>query len=101
MTSENSADAPFRFTVDAVFSITGRGTAIVGFIEAGPIRTGDTLRIIREDGDLTTTCNGVEGVYRRSRALGEPAPVGLLVKLAPTEIKAGDVIVEDGDGSSW
>jgi hypothetical protein len=30
MTSENSADAPLRLTVDAVYSVAGRGTAIVG-----------------------------------------------------------------------
>jgi translation elongation factor EF-Tu-like GTPase len=28
MTSEKSADAPFRFAVESVFDITGRGTAV-------------------------------------------------------------------------
>jgi translation elongation factor EF-Tu-like GTPase len=95
VTSENSADAPFRFTVDAVFSITGRGTAIIGFIEAGTIRVGDMLRVIKGDGDLTTRCKGVESVRQASWTPGDPVPVGLLVDLARSEVKAGDVIAKE------
>jgi translation elongation factor EF-Tu-like GTPase len=48
MTSENSANAPFRFAVESVFTIPGRGTAVIGYIQVGTIRTGDMLKIIRE-----------------------------------------------------
>jgi translation elongation factor EF-Tu-like GTPase len=95
MTSENSASAPFRFTVESVFTITGRGTAVIGYIQAGTIRTGDMLKVIRKEGDLTTSCKGVESVCRPQLAPKDPVPVGLLLDLDQSQITAGDIITKD------
>src|SRR5580700_9215189 len=94
MTSENSANAPFRFAVESVFTITGRGTAVIGYIQVGTIRTGDMLKIIREGEDLTTKCTGVESVYSGQLAPEDPVPVGLLLDLDRSQIAAGDMMTK-------
>lgn len=36
---------PFRFVVDTAFSVTGRGLALTGTVEAGTVRVGDAARL--------------------------------------------------------
>ena len=54
----------FRFRIDGVFAIAGRGTAVAGFIEQGAVRAGDRLRLIRSDGTEgpVVVCRSVEFV---------------------------------------
>jgi hypothetical protein len=47
-----AATEQFRFKADHVFTITSRGTAIIGFSEQGTVRTGGKLQVIREDEPL-------------------------------------------------
>ena len=42
---EPNAAGEFVFKVADVFSLTGRGTTLVGEIESGVVRTGDDLKV--------------------------------------------------------
>ena len=42
----NTFDRSFLMTIEDVFSIKGRGTIVVGRIESGIVRVGDTAEII-------------------------------------------------------
>jgi hypothetical protein len=75
------AAARFRFKIDDAFTITGRGTAVVGFIEQGAVRVGDRLQLIRSDGNIgpVIACRSVEFVDRTGWRPGDPVTVGLIV----------------------
>jgi translation elongation factor EF-Tu-like GTPase len=86
----------FRFRIDGVFTITGRGTAIMGFIEQGTVRVGDTLQIVRADGTAGPdfTCRGVESVRQADWRPGDPVPIGLLAgNLLRHEVGQGDYLI--------
>ena len=77
---EESA-ARFRFKINDVFTITGRGTAVVGFIEQAVVRAGDRLQLIRSDGNVgpVIACRSVGFVDRPGWRPGDPVAVGLIV----------------------
>jgi translation elongation factor EF-Tu-like GTPase len=64
-TGDEAADR-FRFGIDDVFVITGRGTVVAGFIEHVAVRAGDRLRLIRSNGTEgpAVACCSVEFVDR-------------------------------------
>ncbi|MGH2137735.1 elongation factor Tu, partial [Enterococcus faecalis] len=45
-TPERDTDKPFMMPVEAVFSITGRGTVATGRVERGEVRLGDEVEIV-------------------------------------------------------
>lgn len=71
----------FRFRIDDVFTITGRGTIVAGFIEQGAVRAGDRLRLIRGDGSEgpVVVCRSIELGCRSEWRPGDPVTVGLIV----------------------
>ncbi|MDA0179399.1 hypothetical protein OJ997_03750 [Solirubrobacter phytolaccae] len=79
-------DVPWRFTVTDPFSITGRGPALAGHIEAGTIQVGDTFE---EVGPLRR--RGTVRQVDLIRKAGDPALVGLVVDF---ELPAGTVIIQ-------
>ena len=82
---------PFRFCVRDVFVLTGRGTAVIGYIEAGSVRAGDDLTLAHHETRRTVRCEGV-GAVRDSRCSDEAA-VGLLIpELSVTEVSPGDFL---------
>lgn len=97
----------FRFRIDDVFAITGRGTVVAGIIEQGAVRVGDCLRLIRSDGTEgpVVVCRSVEFADRSGWRPGDPVTVGLVVPdLAGHEAARGDVLAGEaplaGDGKS-
>jgi len=56
-----SPTGPFRMVVEDVFTINNRGTVATGRIEAGSVKVGQQVRILRAGTALsTTTVTGVE-----------------------------------------
>lgn len=53
--SSNTGNISFSMTIDSVFSITGRGTAIHGKIDKGIIKVNDEIEISNSDGKTITT----------------------------------------------
>jgi translation elongation factor EF-Tu-like GTPase len=97
----------FRFRIGDVFTITGRGTVVAGFIEQGAVRAGDRLRLIRGDGaeGPVAVCRSVEFVDRSGWRPGDPVTVGLIIPdLSGHDAAPGDMLVGEApsarDGKS-
>ena len=91
-------EKPFLMPVEAVFSITGRGTVATGRIETGVVHVGDELEIIGLGADgKKTVCTGVE-MFRKLLDEGEAGDnVGLLLRgIDKNEIKRGMVLAKPG-----
>ena len=86
-----SGGEQFRFIVREAFTITGRGTVVMGFVDAGRIHVGDDLALVHDDTARIVRCRGVEMVNRKPYR--SPPDLGLLIpELAPTDVRAGDVL---------
>lgn len=83
-----AAREPLRFRIESAFTLTGRGTVVLGEIEAGEVRVGDALRVAGTD--VTFTCAGISAV----RTTDARPLVGLLTSpgLEPAEFPPGSVI---------
>ena len=92
----DEATGQFRFRIDDVFTITGRGTVVTGFIEQGAVRAGHRLRLIRSDGaeGPGVVCRSVESVIRPEWRPSDPVTVGLIVPdLSAHDAARGDLLV--------
>lgn len=81
MVNEIPDGEQFRFLVEVAFTVTGRGTAVVGYVESGVTRVGDRLRVMRTGGRpaLSDTCWAIEAVNKAGRKPGQTAPIALLM----------------------
>lgn len=91
----NSAD--FKIIIEDVFTITGRGTVIVGKIQCGTISVGDSVRVLDESGNekQITTITGIE-MFRKllnTATVGDNAGL-LLADVKSNEISSGYALVK-------
>ena len=89
-----AGDGSFRLPVEDVFSIQGRGTVVTGRVEAGTVRVGMQVNVVRDGATaFTTEVSGVE-MFRKvldSATVGDN--VGLLLKgLTREQLHRGDLI---------
>ena len=84
-----------RFIVRRSFTLSGRGTVALGYIETGAVQVGDELVLLHDDERRTVTCEGIGGGVRvRDWNLSDPAPILLMLpELQPEQLAPGDVIV--------
>jgi translation elongation factor EF-Tu-like GTPase len=83
----------FRLRVEQAFNITGRGTAVVGVLEQGDLRVGDSVRLVRGEGGPVAVCVGLDHAPRDAKGEGEPLKVGLILPaLDAANIEPGDLI---------
>lgn len=84
-------DKPLRIPIQDVFSITGVGTVIVGRVETGVVKPGDT--IIIEPLNKTAEVKSIE-MHHEKLDKAEPGDnIGINIKgIDKKEIKRGDVI---------
>ncbi|HZC69848.1 MAG TPA: EF-Tu/IF-2/RF-3 family GTPase [Jatrophihabitans sp.] len=84
----------FHFTVEDVFTITGRGTVVTGRIASGSVTKGDTVRQTRPDGSARdVTITGIEMFRRTTDTANAGDNVGLLLRnLGRDDIGRGDVL---------
>src|SRR5919202_1027446 len=95
---ERPLDRPFLMPVEAVFSITGRGTVATGRIEQGVVHTGDTVEIVGiHDQTRNTVVTGVE-MFRKILDEGQAGDnVGCLLRgVGREEIERGQVLCKPG-----
>lgn len=90
-------DKPFLMPVEAVFSISGRGTVATGRIERGKVKVGDEVEIVGLGTKMKTTVTGVE-MFRKEMTEAQAGDnVGLLVRgVKKEEIERGMVIAAPG-----
>ncbi|GAB2451966.1 translation elongation factor EF-Tu-like GTPase [Conyzicola lurida] len=67
---------PFRFLVEDVFVITGRGTVVVGTVQSGAARVGDPVLV----GSTDSVVDGIEVFGSRADQTITGEPVGLLLR---------------------
>jgi len=85
----------FRFTVEDVFSIKGRGTVVTGQVAAGQLRKGSTVRLVRANGEQRdVTVTGIEA-FRKIVDIAEPGDnVGLLLRdVGREDVGRGDQLL--------
>jgi elongation factor Tu len=66
----------FVLTIADVFTLTGRGTAVIGPIESGVLRTGEEVEIWDDHKLITTAHAQVEMICSRD---ADPRTIGLLL----------------------
>lgn len=95
-TAEAYSKPGFRITVQDVFTITGRGTVIVGQITSGSVRVGDTVVLKRLDGSSReVTVTGIEMFRKMLDVAQEGDNVGILLRgLTKADIGKGDVLLK-------
>ena len=96
-TPKRDTDKAFRMSVEDVFTIKGRGTVATGRIDAGIVKVGDPVEIIRGDKTITSTVTGVE-MFRKSLEEGQAGDnVGLLLRgVEKKDVERGNVICKPG-----
>lgn len=87
---------PFRYVIEDVFTIKGRGTVVVGLIESGILHEGDKVTLCRTDGSTRTVVVGGIEKYKQglvpSAVQGEN--VGVLLKdISKEEVGKGDCLM--------
>jgi translation elongation factor EF-Tu-like GTPase len=89
-----TGDGDFRLTVEDVFSISGRGTVVTGRVEAGTVRVGLEVAVVRNGQEVARS--KVTGVEMFRKVL-DTATVGdnvglLLAGLNKQQLDRGDLI---------
>ena len=77
----------FSFIVEAVYSIIGRGTIVIGQVEHGEVNQGDYLDLIGSEKPLKTKCLSIE----KKRLLIEKAQTGERIAIRLSNISLSDV----------
>ena len=71
---------PFSFVVDDVFTITGRGTVLVGIVKAGSVHTGDNVTVTVDSQQIPAWIKGIEAFRRKRDYANAGEQAGLLVE---------------------
>lgn len=84
----------FRFAVEDVFSITGRGMVVTGMIKVGQVSVGDEVQLRRTTGECRTVkVTGLEVFRKMLDTATEGMKVGILVSdVTKSDIGRGDVL---------
>ncbi len=94
---KRALDKPFLMPVEAVFSISGRGTVATGRIECGKVKVGDEVELIGFNKNSKTVITGVE-MFRKLLNEGLAGDnVGLLLRgTKKEEVERGMVVAKPG-----
>lgn len=92
-----AVEKPFLMPVEDVFSISGRGTVVTGYIERGLVKLGDEIEIVGINPTLTTTCQGVEMFRELLDEAQAGQTVGVLLRgIGREEVERGQVLAMPG-----
>jgi len=94
---KRDVDKPFSMPIEAVFSISGRGTVATGRIEKGKIKVGEEVDIVGLNSDIKSVVTGVE-MFRKILNEGQAGDnVGLLLRgVKKEDIERGMVVAKPG-----
>lgn len=88
----SSAGAASEFTVEDVFTITGRGQVVTGKATSGVLRVGDAVAIHRGGAPIARTrINGIEMFRKKADEVAAGTMAGLLLT-GKNDVARGDVI---------
>ena len=97
-TPERATDKPFLMPVEAVFSITGRGTVATGRVESGVVKVQDEVEIVGLTDEIRkVVVTGVE-MFRKLLDQAEAGDnIGVLLRgVQRNEIERGQVLAKPG-----
>ncbi|WP_217183644.1 EF-Tu/IF-2/RF-3 family GTPase [Streptomyces sp. AC495_CC817] len=81
-----------EFTVEDVFTITGRGLVATGTVSSGTVRVGDAAAILRGAEQIgVTEIGGIEMFRKKASEASEGTMAGLLLR-SKVDVARGDVI---------
>ena len=90
----------FYMSIQDVFSITGRGTVVVGHIEKGQIHIGEEVTLQSTGTSVTVT--GIEMFRKTLDSASAGDNVGLLLRgIDKNEVFSGDVLVKGTNTSAY
>lgn len=84
---------PCSFTVEDVFTITGRGTVVTGTVTAGTLRVGDVVTVVGAAGSREAQVLGIEMFRRKANSVSAGDTCGLaLSSVKRDDIQRGDLV---------
>lgn len=90
-----SSGYSFYMRIEDVFTVTGRGTAVVGKIEKGEVRLNEPVKIISYDRIIDTTVFDIEAFRKKLACAKAYENVGLFLSdVTRQDVHAGDLIVK-------
>ncbi len=90
-------DLPFLMPIEAVYSISGRGTVLSGCVEKGIIKVGDDVEILGYNNIVKTTCTGLEMFHKNLNEGGAGDNLAILVRgVKKEDVRRGQVVVKPG-----
>ena len=91
-----SSGTGFSFTVEDVFTITGRGTVVTGHVASGSVSLNDTVTLKRTNGfSMPVTVTGIEMFRKMLNTAKEGDNVGLLLRgVTKGDIGRGDLLTK-------
>ena len=94
---DRPVDQNFLMPIEAVFSISGRGTVVTGRVETGVVNVGDEVEIVGIKDTTKTTVTGVE-MFRKLLDSGQAGDnIGALIRgVARDEVERGQVLAKPG-----
>ena len=90
-------DGAFLMPVEDVFSISGRGTVVIGRVERGVVKVNEEIEIVGLKDTVKTICTGVE-MFRKLLDQGQAGDnVGVLLRgTAREDVERGQVLCKPG-----
>ena len=90
-------DLPFLMPIEDVFSISGRGTVVIGRVERGIVKVGEEVEIVGLKATQKTTVTGVE-MFRKLLDQGQAGDnIGALVRgIGREDVERGQVMCKPG-----
>src|SRR5262249_11834104 len=90
-------DRPFLMPIEDVFTISGRGTVVTGWVERGIVKVGDEVEIVGLRPTAKTVATGVE-MFRKLLDQGEAGDnIGVLLRgTKREEVERGQVLAAPG-----
>jgi hypothetical protein len=86
----------FSMKIDDVFSISGRGTVVMGKIEFGSVKLNEKVAILGGNQTINTKITGIELFNKVTNEAKEGDTVGLLLdKVNKNEVKKGYIVVKN------
>jgi elongation factor Tu len=94
---ERPKDKPFLMPIEDVFSISGRGTVVMGRVERGVVKVGEEVEIVGIKDTRKTVVTGVE-MFRKLLDQGEAGDnIGALLRgIGREEVERGQVLAKPG-----
>lgn len=90
-------DAPFLMPVDDVFSIAGRGTVVIGKVQRGTLRVGDTVDVLGFNKNLQSKCVAIDRQRKAVPSVTAGESCSIVLSGVPTDhLERGQMVALPG-----